>query len=59
VKKEKKKEHLRQQIVFHPRSEYPYFVEKHYLPQNTKHLKKAKKSKKATMDCCVFFVAKY
>ena len=35
MKKGKKKEHLRQQIVLHFRSEDISFVEKHYLPQNT------------------------
>ena len=43
MKKEKKKEHLRQQIVLHFRSEDISFVEKHYLPQNTKHLKGKKR----------------
>ena len=58
MKKEKKKEHLRQQIVFHFRSEDISFVEKHYLPQNTKHLKGKKKAKRQhlkTMDCGLFF----
>ena len=45
MKKEKKKEHLGQQIVFHFRSEDISFVEKHYLPQNTKHLKGKKRQK--------------
>ena len=48
--KKEKKEHLRQQIVFHFRSEDISFVEKHYLPQNTKHLKGKKKGKKATFE---------
>ena len=43
--KEKKKEHLRQPIVFHFRSEDISCVEKHYLPQNTKRLKGKKRQK--------------
>ena len=45
MKKEKKKEHLRQPIVFHFRSEDISCVEKHYLPQNTKRLKGKKRQK--------------
>ena len=55
MKKEKKKEHLRQQIVLHFRSEDISFVEKHYLPQNTKHLKGKKRQHLKTMDCGLFF----
>ena len=40
-----KKEHLRPPIVSHFRSEDISCVEKHYLPQNTKHLKGKKKQK--------------
>ena len=57
----KKKEHLRQPIVFHFRSEDISCVEKHYLPQNTKHLKGKKKAKRQhlkTMDCDLFFLLK-
>ena len=43
--KEKKKGHLRQPIVSHFQSEDISCVEKHYLPQNTKHLKGKKKQK--------------
>ena len=45
MKKGTTKEHLRQQIVLHFRSEDISFVEKHYLPQNTKHLKGKKRQK--------------
>ena len=45
MKKEKKKEHLRQAIASHFRSEDISCVEKHYLPQNTKHLKGKKRQK--------------
>ena len=44
-KEKKKKEHLRQPIVFHFRSEDISCVEKHYLPQNTKRLKGKKRQK--------------
>ena len=47
--KEKKKGHLRQPIVSPFKSEDISCVEKHYLPQNTKHLK-GKKGKKATFE---------
>jgi len=46
MKKEKKKEHLRQAIASHFRSEDISCVEKHYLPRNAKHLK----GKKATFE---------
>ena len=49
VKKEKKKEHLRLAISSHFRRKDISCVEKHYLPQNTKHLK-GKKGKKATFE---------
>ena len=39
VIKEKKKQHLRQHIVLHSRSDDISFVENHFLPQNTKYLK--------------------
>ena len=43
--KEKKKGHLRQPIVSPFKSEDISCVKKHYLPQNTKHLKSKKRQK--------------
>ena len=50
MKKEKKKEHLRQPIVSHFRSEDISCVEKHYLPQNIKHLQSKKKVKRQHLE---------
>ena len=45
MKKEKRKEHRSQPIVSHFRSKDISCVEKHYLLQNTKHLKGKKRQK--------------
>ena len=50
VIKEKKKQHLRQHIVLHSRSDDISFVENHFLPQNTKYLKGKIRQKKATFE---------
>ena len=57
MKKEKKKEHLRQPIASQFKSEDISCVEKHYLPQNTKHLKGKKRRKGNIWKrwVCLFF----
>ena len=58
MKKEKKKQQLKQPIVNHFGSEDISCVEKHYLPQNTKRLKGKKRQHLKTMDCDLFFLLK-
>ena len=50
VIKEKKKQHLRQHIVLHSRSDDISFVENQFLRQNTKYLKGKIRQKKATFE---------
>ena len=54
--KGKKKQHLRQHIVLHSRSDDISFVENHILRQNTKYLKGKIRQKKATFEADSFCV---